>query len=57
MICPVCKNRNSPKKVMATWMVKNGTVKRRRKCTHCHEPFHTVECVVLKEKILLNGVE
>ena len=57
MICPSCKNVNSPKKVLSTWMVKNGTVKRKRECMHCKNKYHTIELVVIKEKILFNGVE
>jgi transcriptional regulator NrdR family protein len=53
MICPVCKNINSPKKVLRTWVVKNGTVKRKRKCAHCKNEYHTVELVVIRQKVLV----
>ncbi len=55
MICPYCLNMNSPKEVIRTWTVKNGSVKRKRKCSRCKREFHTVEMiVVLGEKILHN---
>ena len=45
MLCPYCKNLNSPKKVIRTWL-KNGRIKRRRKCLHCNSVFITIESVV-----------
>jgi transcriptional regulator NrdR family protein len=53
MICPVCKNINSPKKVLRTWVVKNGTVKRKRKCAHCKNEYHTMELVVIRQNVLM----
>jgi transcriptional regulator NrdR family protein len=36
-------------------MVKNGTVKRKRRCLHCKSEFHTVEMIlVLGQRILHN---
>ena len=53
MICPNCKNINSPKEVLRTWTVKNGSVKRKRRCLRCKNEFHTVEMVVvIKDRIL-----
>jgi len=43
MICPNCKNLNSPKEVLRTWTVKNGSVERKRRCPRCKKEFHTVE--------------
>jgi transcriptional regulator NrdR family protein len=55
MICPYCRNLNSPKEVIRTWTVKNGTVKRKRRCLHCKNEFHTVEMIlVLGQRILHN---
>jgi len=55
MICPYCKNVNSPKEVLRTWTVKNGSVKRKRRCSQCQSNFHTIEMVmVIKERILYN---
>lgn len=55
MYCPNCENVFSPKKVLYTYTLKDGTVKRRRKCTKCNKKFHTVErAVVLKEVVKLN---
>ena len=52
MICPYCKNSYSPKKVLRTWMVKNGTVRRKRRCLKCKGEFHTVEMVVvIKDRV------
>lgn len=47
MICPHCKNVNCPKEVLMTWSVKNGNVKRKRRCKQCKNTFHTVEMVVV----------
>lgn len=52
MICPFCKNVSSPKEVLRTWTVKNGSVKRKRRCPRCKNEFHTVEMVIVREKIL-----
>jgi transcriptional regulator NrdR family protein len=53
MICPYCHNIASPKEVLRTWTVKNGSVKRKRKCPRCKNHFHTVEMVVvIKDRIL-----
>lgn len=50
MYCPHCENVFSPKKVIQTWHVEDGTVKRKRKCGKCGKQFHTVErTVILKE--------
>ncbi len=55
MICPHCGNVNSPKEVIRTWTVKNGSVKRKRRCTRCKREFHTVEMIlVLGQRILHN---
>jgi transcriptional regulator NrdR family protein len=55
MICPHCGNVNSPKEVIRTWTVKNGSVKRKRRCSRCKREFHTVEMIlILGERILHN---
>ncbi len=56
MYCPNCENVYSPKKVVSTWTVKDGSVKRRRKCTKCNLKFQTVErAVVLREVVKQNS--
>ena len=56
MYCPNCENVYSPKKVLYTWTVKDGSVKRRRRCTKCNTKFQTVEkAVVLMEVVKLNA--
>lgn len=45
MICPHCRNVNSPKKVLRTWTNKDGNVKRKRRCKTCKKDFHTIELV------------
>ena len=50
MICPHCRNVHSPKEVMQTWTVKNGTVKRKRRCSRCKTEFHTVEMVAIRKQ-------
>jgi transcriptional regulator NrdR family protein len=55
MICPHCKNINSPKKVISTWAIKSGEVKRKRKCLHCKNLFYTIEEIFVKQ-VLRNGV-
>jgi transcriptional regulator NrdR family protein len=52
MICPYCQNIYLQKKVLGTWTVKNGSVKRQRKCRNCGKKFNTVELVVVREKLL-----
>lgn len=53
MICPYCKNFYSPKKVLRTWTLRNGTVKRKRRCLRCKQEFHTIEMVVvIKHRVL-----
>jgi len=53
MECPICKNVNSHKKVLRTWLGKNNILRRKRRCTHCKGLFHTVELVIVKEKVIV----
>ncbi len=56
MICPHCKNVESPKEVLRTWGVKNGNVKRKRLCKRCKKVFHTVEMVlVIGERVIYDA--
>ena len=57
MKCPECINTSAPKKVLRTWQAKNGLVKRKRKCRHCKSVFHTIELILIREKVVLDGVQ
>jgi transcriptional regulator NrdR family protein len=57
MKCPNCNNTSSPKEVLRTWQVKNGSVKRKRKCMHCKSIFNTIELILIREKVVLDGVQ
>ena len=57
MKCPNCNNTSSPKEVLRTWQVKNGLVKRKRKCLHCKSIFNTIELILIREKVVLEGVQ
>jgi transcriptional regulator NrdR family protein len=32
-------------------------VKRKRKCLHCKSVFHTIELILIREKVVLDGVQ
>lgn len=57
MKCPNCNNTSSPKEVLRTWQSKNGLVKRKRKCLHCKSVFDTIELILIREKVVLDGVQ
>ena len=46
MLCPSCKNVHAAKKVIRTWTLLNGAVKRKRICSRCKHSYHTIERVV-----------
>ncbi len=46
MLCPKCGNVNSPKKVIRSWTLKCGLIKRKRRCSHCKAQYFTVERIV-----------
>lgn len=48
MICPSCRNLNSPKGVVRTDMLPDGRIKRRRRCSQCKELFWTIEDIWVK---------
>ncbi len=48
IVCPSCKNVNSPKRVLATHTTKHGTVKRKRKCMKCKQIFKTIEKPIIE---------
>jgi transcriptional regulator NrdR family protein len=56
MLCPSCKNMNSPKKVLKTITLDNGNVKRRRRCSKCKTIYSTIEVALTGPKMLLDGV-
>jgi len=57
MKCPNCNNTSSPKEVLRTWQSKNGLVKRKRRCLHCKFVFYTIELILIREKVVLDGVQ
>ena len=50
MRCPSCGNISSPKRVIRTYLVKGGMLKRKRQCTHCKENYFTIERYADEEK-------
>lgn len=56
MICPHCKNIYTPKKVLDTWMLKNGMKKRKRLCSKCKKTFYTIEMVSVPKNMVIGKV-
>ncbi|MEM3112779.1 MAG: hypothetical protein QXY90_07045 [Candidatus Anstonellales archaeon] len=52
MICPHCRNVFSPKKVLYTWRLKNGVMRRKRVCAKCKKEFFTSEMTSVSNKIV-----